>query len=43
MILERKTGKEMLKSSRLVFLETFLANNFALLDSGDNTSGPLVE
>ena len=43
MILERKTGKEILKSSRLVFLETFLTNNFALLDSGDNTSGPLVE
>ena len=43
MILERKTGKEILKSSRLVLLETLLTNNFGLLDSGDNTSSPLLE
>ena len=28
-------------SSRLEFLEKFLANNFALSDAEDNTSGPL--
>ena len=39
--LEGKTGKEMLESSRLEFLEKFLGNNFALLDTEDNTSGPL--
>ena len=43
MILERKTGKEILKSSRLVLLEALLANNFGLLDSGDNMSSPLLE
>ena len=34
-------GKEMPESSRLAFLEKFLANNFALSDAEDNTSGPL--
>ena len=41
LVLEGKTGKEMLESSRLEFLEKFLGNNFALLDTEDNTSGPL--
>ena len=31
----------MTKSSRLEFLEKFLANNFALLEAEDNTSGSL--
>ena len=39
--LEGKTGKEMPESSRLEFLEKFLANNFALSDAEGNTSGPL--
>ena len=30
LVLEGKTGKEIPESSRLEFLETFLANNFAL-------------
>ena len=34
-------GKEIPESSRLEFLEKFLANNFALSDAEDNTSGPL--
>ena len=38
---EEKTGKEIPKSSRLEFLEKFSANNFALSDAEDNTSGPL--
>ena len=41
LVLEGKTGKEMLEASRLEFLEKFLGNNFALLDTEDNTSGPL--
>ena len=41
MVLEGKTGKEIPESSRLEFLEKFLANNFALSDAEDNTSGPL--
>ena len=41
LVLERKTGKEIPKSSRLEFLEKFLANNFALSDAEDNTSGLL--
>ena len=41
LVLEGKTGKEMPESSRLEFLEKFLANNFALSDEKDNTSGPL--
>ena len=41
LVLEGKTGKEILESSRLEFLEKFLANNFALSDAEDNTSRPL--
>ena len=41
LFLEAKTSKEMPESSRLEFLEMFLANNFALSDAEDNTSGPL--
>ena len=35
---ENRWGDE---SSRLEFLEKFSANNFALSDAEDNTSGPL--
>ena len=38
LVLERKTGKDILESSRLEFLEKFLANNFAWSDAEDNTS-----
>ena len=41
LVLEEKTGKEIPESSRLEFLEKFLANNFVLPDAEDNTSGPL--
>ena len=41
LVLERKTGKEISESSRFEFLEKFLANDFALSDAEDNTSGPL--
>ena len=41
LVLEGKTGKETPESSRLEFKEKFLANNFALSDAEDNTSGPL--
>ena len=41
LVLEGKTGKEIPESSRLEFIETFSANNFALSDAEDNTSGPL--
>ena len=41
LVLEVKTGKEIPESSRLEFSETFSANNFALSDAEDNTSGPL--
>ena len=41
LFLERKTGREIPVSSRSEFLEKFLANNFALSDAEDNTSGPL--
>ena len=41
LVLERKAGKEIPEPSRLEFLETFLANNVALSDAEDNTSGPL--
>ena len=41
LVLEGKTGKEIPESSRLEFLEKFLANNFALSDAEDNTSSPL--
>ena len=41
LVLERKAGKEIPQSSRLEFLEKFLANNFAVSAAEDNTSGPL--
>ena len=41
LVLEGKTGKEIPELSRLEFLEMFSANNFALSDAEDNTSGPL--
>ena len=41
LVLQRKTGEEIPESSRLELLETFLANNFALSDAADITSGPL--
>ena len=41
LVLEEKTGKEIPESSKLEFLEKFLANNFPLSDAEDNTSGPL--
>ena len=40
-VLEGKTDKEVPESSRLEFLEKFSANNFALSDAEDNTSGLL--
>ena len=36
LVLEGKTGKEIPESSRLEFLEKFLANNFALSDAEDS-------
>ena len=41
LVLEGKTGKEIPESSILEFLEKFSANNFALRDAEDNTSGLL--
>ena len=41
LVLEEKTGEKIPESSRLEFLEKFSANNFALSDAEDNTSGPL--
>ena len=41
LVLEGKTGNKIPESSRLEFSEKFLANNFALPDAEDNTSGPL--
>ena len=41
LVLDRKTGKEIPESSRLEFLEKFLANYFALSVAEDNTSGTL--
>ena len=41
LVLEGKTGKEIPESSRIKFLEKFLANNFALSDAEDNTPSPL--
>ena len=38
LVLEGKTGKEIPESSRLEFLEKFLANNFALSDAEGNNS-----
>ena len=41
LVLGGKTGKEIPKLSTLEFLEKFSANNFALSDAEDNTSGAL--
>ena len=41
LVLEGKTGKEIPESSRLEFSKKFSANNFALSDAEDKTSGPL--
>ena len=41
LVLEGKTGKEIPESPRLEFIEKFSANNFALSDAEDNTSGLL--
>ena len=41
LVLEGKTGREIPESSRLEFLEKFSANNFALSNAEDNTTGPL--
>ena len=41
LVLDGKTGKDIPESSRFEVLEKFSANNFALLDAEDNTSGPL--
>ena len=41
LVLEGNTGTEIPESSRLEFLEKFVANSFALSDVEDNTSGPL--
>ena len=41
LVLEGKAGKGIPESSRLKFSEMFLANNFALSDAEDNTSGRL--
>ena len=41
LILERKAGEEMSKSSRLELLEKFSSNRFGLSDAGGNASGPL--
>ena len=42
LVLQGKTGKEIPELSRLEFLEKFSANNFALSDTEDNTSGSLI-
>ena len=41
LVLDETTDKEIHESSRLEFLEKFSANNFALSDAEDKTSGPL--
>ena len=41
LVLEGKLDREIRESSRLEFLEKLLANNFALSDTKDNTSGLL--
>ena len=38
----RENCKEIPESSRLEFLEKFLANNFVLSDAKNNTSGLLI-
>ena len=41
-LLKGKTGKGILESSRLEFLEKFLANDFTWSDAEDNTSVPMM-
>ena len=41
LVLEGKTSKEIPESSKLEIKENLSANNFALSDAEDNTSGPL--
>ena len=41
LVLEWKTGKEIPESSRLEFIEMFLANNIALSEAEDSTCGAL--
>ena len=41
LVVEGKTGKEIPESSRLEFIEKLSANNFALSDAEDKTSGLL--
>ena len=41
LVLEGKSGKEIPESSRLEFIEKFSANNYALSDAEDKTSGSL--
>ena len=41
LVLDGKTGKEILESSRLEFLEKCSANNFTLSGADDNTSSSL--
>ena len=41
LVLDEKIGQEIPESSRLDFLEKFLANNFTLSDAEDSKSGPL--
>ena len=41
LVLEGKTGKEIPESSRSELLDKCLANNLALSDAEDNTSGSL--
>ena len=42
LLLQEKTGKEMPESSRLQFVQSCLANNFALSGAEGNTSSPLI-
>ena len=41
LVIERKAAKGITETSRLEFLETFLAKNFALSDAEDKTYEPL--
>ena len=41
LVLECKTGKEILESSKSQFLQKFLGNKFALSEAKDNTSKSL--
>ena len=41
LVLERKIGTQIPESSKLDFLENYLASNFSLSNAGDNTSGLL--